>query len=149
MDSGMQIKLSDGTAYAPGDFPSENLGTLSNYNGGAETVVLGLDANYDGLIDDDDKYVDSENPLDYSLFRSVNGLRAERVAHGVRGPDPYPDGFIPQPMFKYWGNFTGGSRHHQLGEGIILGVQILSFHFALGFTKSVFGVRCQVSVFSI
>jgi type II secretory pathway pseudopilin PulG len=109
MDVGLQIKLSDGTAYSPGNFPGENIGTLPHYNGGAETVVLGLDSNYDGQIDSDDMYDLSQNPLDYALYRSINGIRSERVAYGMRGPDAYPDGFLPQPIFKYWGNFAGGS----------------------------------------
>lgn len=109
MDAGMQIKLSGGATYSPGDFPSENLGGEPCYSGGAETIVLGLDANNDGVIDGDDLFADSDCPTDYSLFRGVNGLRTERLAFGMRGPDAYPDGTLPPPLFRYWGDFGGGA----------------------------------------
>ena len=109
MDAGMQIKLSSGAAYSPGDYPGENLGGLPRYSGGAETIVLGLDSNFDGLIDDDDLYDDSQCPADYALYRGVNGLRTEQLAFGIRGPTAYPDGTLPPPLFRYWGQFAGGN----------------------------------------
>ena len=107
MNATSQIKLLGGATYNPGDFPSENLGVLPRYNGGAETVVLGLDANFDGVIDDTDRYAETQNPADYALYRGVNGLRTDRLAYGVRGPDAYPDGTLPPPLFSYWGMFSG------------------------------------------
>lgn len=107
MDASMQIKLSGGAVYSPGDFPSENLNGEPRYGGGAETVVLGLDGNGDGLFNDSDLYDLSECPNDYALYRGVNGLRTERLAFGVRGPEAYPDGTLPPPLFRYWGDFGG------------------------------------------
>jgi type II secretory pathway pseudopilin PulG len=107
MESNMEIKLSGGGTYSPGDYPTENLGNEPRYAGGAETVVLGIDANLDGIIDADDKFTDSSCPSDYAIYRGVNGLRTERLAFGLRGPDAYPDGTLPQPLFKYWGDYGG------------------------------------------
>lgn len=107
MDATMEIKLSGGTVYSPGDFPSENLNGEPRYAGGAETVVLGLDGNGDGLVNDSDLYDLSDCPNDYALYRGINGLRTERLAFGVRGPEAYPDGTLPPPLFRYWGDFGG------------------------------------------
>ncbi len=107
MDAGMQIKLSGGATYNPGDYPGENLGGEPSYSGGAETIVLGLDSNYDGLFDIDDEFTESVCPNDFSIYRGVNGLRTERLAFGLRGPDAYPDGTLPPPLFQYWGDFGG------------------------------------------
>ncbi|MBN2171280.1 MAG: choice-of-anchor J domain-containing protein [Candidatus Krumholzibacteriota bacterium] len=109
MNASSQIKLLGGATYSPGDFPGENLGALPRYNGGAETVVLGLDANFDGVIDDTDHYADTQNPADFALYRGVNGLRTDRLAYGLRGPDAYPDGTLPPPLFSYWGMFSGSA----------------------------------------
>ena len=116
MSAGLQVKLSGGASYSPGDYATENLGGEPQYSGGAETVVMGLDSNFDGIIDDDDKYPDSPCPADYAVYRGVNGLRTERLAFGVRGPDAYPDGTAPQPLFKYWGDF-GGAGLSLWGDG--------------------------------
>ncbi len=116
MDSTMQIKLTGGATYSAGDYPGENLGAEPSYSGGAETIVLGLDSNFDGLFDGDDEFTDSNCPNDFAIYRGVNGLRTERLAYGLRGPDAYPDGALPPPLFQYWGDF-GGAGLSLWGDG--------------------------------
>ena len=80
---------------------------------GAETVRFTFDSNEDGVVDEDDKgdediETSTPNPYDYTLGKQVygfdgsnNGGANEEFAV-LRGPDPYPDGSLPHPLFTYW-----------------------------------------------
>ena len=85
------------------------------YQTGAETARFTFDSNNDGAIDEDDK--DDEdiesataNPYDYALGKQVYGYSVDDADNGgqneafalLRGPDPYPDGTYPAPLFTYW-----------------------------------------------
>jgi prepilin-type N-terminal cleavage/methylation domain-containing protein len=83
------------------------------YRTGAETIWITLDSNNDGVVDasdhGDDSYEDQANPTLYALHRSVYGLLADGTNGGastvavlLRGPDAYPDGTYPPPLFSYW-----------------------------------------------
>lgn len=88
--------------YAPGQ----------TYDTGAETIRYTLDSGNDGYVDASDMYDDeiegTDNPYDYLLVKQVygydgstNGGSSQPVAL-VRGPEPYPDGDYPPPLFTYW-----------------------------------------------
>lgn len=100
------VALHDGTRYKAGDYPGENLGTRDRYNNGAETIRYTLDRTGDGIVNTDDRYTETQNPSDYALYREDNGSRIDMVAYGLRGRENYPDGQLPQPLFKYYGDFN-------------------------------------------
>ena len=79
------VPLHDGTAYIPGSFPGENLGSRERYNNGAETVRFTLDRDGNGIVNTSDRYTASQNPADYSLMREENGTRIDMMAYGLRG----------------------------------------------------------------
>jgi type II secretory pathway pseudopilin PulG len=84
-----------------------------DYTSGAETVVLTLDSNSDGVISGSDQGDESEesnaNPNLYVLKRVVygfdggtaNDVRSTNLAV-VRGPGAYGNGIHPQPLFSYY-----------------------------------------------
>ncbi len=104
------IEVSASNAGVPSDanalyVPNNAFGT------GAETVVLSLDSNMDGVVNSadraDDDEEDSENPRDYVLYRGVYGwdgtanqVNRQKVAV-VRGPEPDGNGNRPTPLFQY------------------------------------------------
>jgi len=82
------------------------------YDTGAETIRYTLDSSNDGYVDASDMYDDdmegTNNPYDYLLVKQVygyngssNGGSSQPVAL-VRGPENYPDGDYPPPLFTYW-----------------------------------------------
>jgi type II secretory pathway pseudopilin PulG len=83
-----------------------------DFSSGAETVVLTLDSNSDGVITSSDRGDDAEepdvNPNLYVLKRvtygfdgaSTNEVRSVNLAV-VRGPGAYGSGAYPQPLFSY------------------------------------------------
>lgn len=85
------------------------------FNSGAETVVLTLDSNGDGVVNSSDQGDDAEeggpNSHLYVLDRytygkvagATNTVRTEKMAL-VRGPVAYPNGDSPPPMFEYYYN---------------------------------------------
>jgi prepilin-type N-terminal cleavage/methylation domain-containing protein len=103
------------TSSAPSTVPAG--GTIlyaptTTFQTGAETVRFTLDSNNDGTIDANDKTDEAiegtQNPFDYSLTKQAygfdgasNGGANEAVAL-LRGPDAYPDGSYPYPLFAYW-----------------------------------------------
>jgi prepilin-type N-terminal cleavage/methylation domain-containing protein len=83
-----------------------------SFETGAETIRFTLDSNNDGVVDANDKgddtIEDTQNPNDYVVLRQVygfdgssNGGANEPLAL-LRGPDLYPDGTNPHPLFTYW-----------------------------------------------
>lgn len=84
-----------------------------DYVSGAETVVLTLDSNNDGVVSSADAGDESEestaHPRLYVLKRvvygfdggSANEVRSTNVAV-VRGPGAYGNGAQPQPLFSYF-----------------------------------------------
>lgn len=82
------------------------------FDTGAETIVLTVDTNRDGLVDvadaADDEEEESSNPHDLVLKSYVygsNGANNTVTATGLallRGPDADEDGMVPQPLFRYW-----------------------------------------------
>lgn len=87
------------------------------YQTGAETIRFTFDSNNDGVVDEDDKGDEAEdieaatpNPHDYTLGKQVYGYDPSAADNGgenepfvlLRGPDPYPDGTYPHPLFTYW-----------------------------------------------
>ncbi len=109
MTTDQTVPLHDGTLYSPGTFTGigEKIGSLGRYNNNAETIRFTLDQNDNGIVDDADKYTQTQNPNDFALYREENGTRTDVVAYGIRGGDNYPDGRFPQPLFKYYGDFDG------------------------------------------
>ncbi|HEU4928441.1 MAG TPA: SdrD B-like domain-containing protein, partial [Candidatus Krumholzibacteria bacterium] len=99
------VPASGTTLYAPG----------FTYNSDAETVVLTLDSDADGVVSNADRGDDAEeggrNSHLYLLKRytygkvtgAANTVRDADVAL-IRGPVAYPDGTNPPPMFEYWYN---------------------------------------------
>ena len=85
------------------------------YNSSAETVVLTLDSDADGVVNTADHGDDAEeggrNSHLYLLKKytygkvtgASNTVREADVAL-IRGPVVYPDGTSPPPMFEYWYN---------------------------------------------
>jgi prepilin-type N-terminal cleavage/methylation domain-containing protein len=99
------VPASGTTIYAPGQ----------TFNSEAETVVLTLDSDADGLVNTADRGDDAEeggrNTHLFLLKRylygkvtgSTNTVRDAGVAL-VRGPVAYPDGSNPPALFEYWFN---------------------------------------------
>jgi prepilin-type N-terminal cleavage/methylation domain-containing protein len=82
------------------------------FDTGAETIRYTFDSNNDGYVDASDMYDDAiegtNNPYDYLLVKQVygfdgstNGGASQPIAL-LRGPEPYPDGDYPPPLFTYW-----------------------------------------------
>jgi type II secretory pathway pseudopilin PulG len=82
------------------------------YDTGAETIRYTLDSGNDGYVNSSDMYDDeiegTLNPYDYLLIKQVygydgstNGGSSQPIAL-VRGPEPYPNGDYPPPLFTYW-----------------------------------------------
>lgn len=82
------------------------------YDTGAETIRYTLDSDNDGYVSAADMYdddmEDTQNPYDYLLVKQVygydgssNGGSNKPIAL-IRGPEPYPDGDYPPPLFTYW-----------------------------------------------
>lgn len=90
---------------------------------GAETYVYTLDANGDDSITDADRSAavtegrnpaaDTENPLDFALFRRIHGYDGSSYGGTLVAVAPhlftnatptirYPDGTTPEPLFTYW-----------------------------------------------
>lgn len=80
---------------------------------GAETVVLTLDSNADGIVSTSDRGDDVEesgiNQHLYALKEYIYGndgagsnvVRSASLAL-IRGPVAYPDGTLPEPLFQYY-----------------------------------------------
>ncbi len=102
-------------AHSPNTVPAS--GTViyappRDYQSDAETVVLTVDSNSDGVVSSSDRGDDAEepdvNPNLYVLKRvtygydgsSGNDVRSANLAV-VRGPEPYGNGNYPQPLFAY------------------------------------------------
>lgn len=100
------VMLHDDTPYFPGTYAGEHLGTNERYNNGAETIRYTLDRDGNGVVDASDRYTETQNPADYALYREENGVRIDMIAYGLRGRENYPDGQLPQPLFKYWGDYN-------------------------------------------
>lgn len=90
------------TIYAP----------ATDFDSGAETIVLTLDSNGSGTVTSADQGDDVEEggantnlyvlkKVSYGFDGSANDVRSTDLAM-VRGPAAYPDGTRPQPLFKYW-----------------------------------------------
>jgi prepilin-type N-terminal cleavage/methylation domain-containing protein len=106
MSKTQEVPLSSGVQYSPGDYPGENIGTRERYNNGAETIRYTFDRDGDGLVTSADRYTETQNPADYALMREENGTRIDMIAYGLRGRENYPDGQLPEPLFKYYGDFN-------------------------------------------
>ena len=95
------VPLAAGVSYTP----------PMTYGTGAETVVLTLDSNRDGVLSDadagDDPEEDTENPNDYVLKTFIYGKAggANQVTDTglalLRGPSTAGDP-EPEPLFRYW-----------------------------------------------
>ncbi|MCU0253023.1 MAG: YCF48-related protein [Acidobacteria bacterium] len=108
------------TGYAPVTFHT-----------GAETLRYTLDSNGDGTINTADKRDEAEESIIdnsglYLLRREVYGDNGTDNRSGsgpvglVRGPEAYPSGAKPMPLFQYWGNFynrTGLTLWGDTGAG--------------------------------
>ncbi|MDZ7859598.1 MAG: fibronectin type III domain-containing protein [Candidatus Krumholzibacteriota bacterium] len=101
-----RVPLHDGTPYTVGSFPGENIGLMRNYNNNAETIRYTLDRNDNGRVAIEDRYTETGNPYDYAIYREENGERKFIVGYGIRGGEAYPDGNLPQPLFKYYGDYN-------------------------------------------
>jgi prepilin-type N-terminal cleavage/methylation domain-containing protein len=110
------VPLHDGTVYVPGTFPGENLGSRERYNNGAETIRYTLDRDDNGIVNTSDRYAETQNPADYSLQREENGTRIDMIAYGLRGRENYPDGQLPEPLFKYWGDYSSNGTIKLWGD---------------------------------
>jgi prepilin-type N-terminal cleavage/methylation domain-containing protein len=106
MTTDQDVPLHDGTKYTIGIFPGEKLGALQRYNNNAETIRFTLDRNDNGIVGREDRYIETQNPEDYALYREENGERNDIVGYGLRGREAYPDGKFPQPLFKYYGDYN-------------------------------------------
>ena len=103
------------TTASPSRVPSGGAVLYSpgqTFDTGAETIRYTLDSSNDGYVDPSDRYddeiEDTNNPYDYLLVKQVygfdgstNGGENKPVAL-VRGPEPYPSGDYPPPLFTYW-----------------------------------------------
>jgi prepilin-type N-terminal cleavage/methylation domain-containing protein len=105
MSTSQAVPLSSGVYYSPGTYPGENLGTRERYNNGAETIRYTFDRDANGIVNSSDRYAETQNPADYALMREENGSRIDMIAYGLRGRENYPDGQLPEPLFKYYGDF--------------------------------------------
>ncbi|MCX5752040.1 MAG: prepilin-type N-terminal cleavage/methylation domain-containing protein [Candidatus Krumholzibacteria bacterium] len=110
------VPLSSGAFYSPGDYPGENLGTRERYNNGAETIRYTFDRDANGLVNSSDRYTETQNPADYALMREENGTRIDMIAYGLRGRENYPDGQLPEPLFKYYGDFLSNGTIRLWGD---------------------------------
>ncbi len=118
MNINQSVPLSDGvTSYVPGTYPGENLGALEQYNNNAETIRFTLDRSDNGTVGMEDRYVETDNPMDYALYREENGSKKDIIAYGIRGRENYPDGQLPAPLFKYYGDFNGTGNVVLWGDG--------------------------------
>ncbi|MBN1163432.1 MAG: choice-of-anchor J domain-containing protein [Candidatus Krumholzibacteriota bacterium] len=117
MNINQNVPVSTGGTYMIGTFPGENLGTLQSYNNNAETIRFTLDRDDNGLVDNNDRYVETNNPHDYALYREENGWKKDIIAYGIRGRDNYPDGQFPEPVFKYFGDFNNNGIVVLWGDG--------------------------------
>jgi prepilin-type N-terminal cleavage/methylation domain-containing protein len=106
MSTSQAVPLSSGASYSPGDYPGENLGTRERYNNGAETIRYTFDRDDNGIVNSSDRFAVTQNPADYALMREENGSRIDMIAYGLRGRENYPDGQLPEPLFKYYGDFN-------------------------------------------
>lgn len=102
------VPASGTTIYAPGQ----------TFNSTAETVVLTLDSDVDGLVNGSDQGDDAEEGgrnthlflLKRYLYGKVTGSTNTVYDAGVallRGPVAYLDGTNPPPLFEYWFNHDG------------------------------------------
>ncbi|MBN2069961.1 MAG: choice-of-anchor J domain-containing protein [Candidatus Krumholzibacteriota bacterium] len=107
MSTSESVPLSDGTSYTPGMLPGESIGALSRYNNNAETIRYTLDHDDNGIVDATDVYTITQNPDDYAIYREENGYKKDMIASGIRGRNNYPDGTFPEPVFKYYGDYSG------------------------------------------
>ncbi|MFO7767852.1 MAG: prepilin-type N-terminal cleavage/methylation domain-containing protein, partial [bacterium] len=115
------VPLSDGSMYQPGDWDTapqnENLPTfLDRYLNESETIRLTLDRTYDGQITSADRQEGTPNPHVYTLTKEVNGNPPSILAYNVRGPDAFPNGEQPQPLFSYWGTFASSDSLSLWGD---------------------------------
>jgi type II secretory pathway pseudopilin PulG len=80
---------------------------------GAETIRFTFDSDGDGAVTSNDRSDEgietaTQNPHDYALGREVYGFTG--TSNGgqnqafalLRGPDAYPNGDLPYPLFTYW-----------------------------------------------
>jgi prepilin-type N-terminal cleavage/methylation domain-containing protein len=116
MSKSQAVPLSSGTFYSPGTYPGENLGTRERYNNGAETIRYTFDRDANGLVSAADRYTETQNPADYALMREENGTRIDMIAYGLRGRENYPDGQLPEPLFKYYGDFLSNGTIRLWGD---------------------------------
>ena len=116
MSVSQAVPLSGGTFYSPGDYPGENIGTRERYNNGAETIRYTFDRDANGLVNSSDRYTETQNPADYALMREENGTRIDMIAYGLRGRENYPDGQLPEPLFKYYGDFLSNGTIRLWGD---------------------------------
>jgi type II secretory pathway pseudopilin PulG len=82
------------------------------FDTGAETIRFTLDSTNDGYVDaadnQDDEIEGTANPYDYLLLKQVYGFDgstnggANQPIALVRGPELYPNGDYPPPLFTYW-----------------------------------------------
>jgi type II secretory pathway pseudopilin PulG len=103
------------TTASPSTVPPSGVVLYSpetTFGTGAETIRYTLDSSNDGYVDASDRYDDqmesTRNPYDYLLVKQVygydgstNGGASQPIAL-VRGPEVYPDGEYPPPLFTYW-----------------------------------------------
>lgn len=103
---------------SPSTYPSSGTTLYAptrDYDSGAETIAFTLDSSQDGFVDSGDRGDDAEEDIPndhlYVLKRYVVGYEsgssnAERESNVslVRGPEIYPDGSYPPPLFQYYYN---------------------------------------------
>lgn len=116
MSKSQAVALSNGAYYSPGSYPGENLGTRERYNNGAETIRYTFDRDANGVVSSADRYTETQNPADYALMREENGARIDMIAYGLRGRENYPDGQLPEPLFKYYGDFLSNGTIRLWGD---------------------------------
>jgi prepilin-type N-terminal cleavage/methylation domain-containing protein len=116
MSKTLAVPLSSGAFYSPGSYPGENLGTRDRYNNGAETIRYTFDRDANGIVSSSDRYAETQNPADYALMREENGSRIDMIAYGLRGRENYPDGQLPEPLFKYYGDFSSNGTIRLWGD---------------------------------
>jgi type II secretory pathway pseudopilin PulG len=102
--------------YTPNTVPAGGASIYSparSFTTGAETVVLTLDSDADGVVSSSDQGDDVEesglNQHLYALKEYVygyDGAGANVVRDAslalIRGPVNYPDGTVPEPLFQYY-----------------------------------------------
>ena len=102
-------------AHSPNTVPASGTAIYTpsrDYQSDAETVVLTLDSNSDGVVSSSDRGDETEeSDANQSLYvlkhvkygfdgASTNEVRSMNLAV-VRGPGPYGNGTYPQPLFAY------------------------------------------------